>query len=118
MYCPRWKPQQKTLWSEVHRETGFKIRDLFMDERRTEVGCRVEPHWLRKLAQPELVAGRWRGEGRRGGKAETCPDRKRSGGGWRTGTDGIQQGRMRLMRLSAPLARHSIKFKMHAKRVE
>jgi hypothetical protein len=36
--CPEWKPQQKTLWAEVWKETGrgksrFKIRDLLADDR-------------------------------------------------------------------------------------
>jgi len=65
---PRWKPQQKTLWVEVWRETGreknrFKIRDLFVDERCTrpildflrtiEVGRRVEPRGASKIAQSQ-----------------------------------------------------------------
>jgi transcription elongation factor Elf1 len=56
--CPQWKPQQKTLWADVRRETRrgknrFKIRDLFADERctrpildffcTTEVGRRIGP---------------------------------------------------------------------------
>ena len=36
--CPRWRRQQKTLWTEVRRETGrgkdrLKIWDLFAGER-------------------------------------------------------------------------------------
>jgi len=54
--CPGWKAQQKVLWAEVRKETGWwkdrwKIRDLLADERcsravldflaATDVGRRV-----------------------------------------------------------------------------
>jgi hypothetical protein len=39
--CPRWKRQQRLQWAEVRRQTaevmtGFRIRDLFADERRSQ----------------------------------------------------------------------------------
>jgi hypothetical protein len=68
--CPRWKPQQRTLWAEVRRETGreknrFKIRDLFADERcsrpildflgTTEVGRRTGPDNTGETVEPDGV---------------------------------------------------------------
>jgi hypothetical protein len=69
--CPAWKEQQRTLWTEVRKETGrgksrWKVRDLLADERcsraildflsTTDVGRRV-PAPVEEDAQSE--ASEW-----------------------------------------------------------
>jgi hypothetical protein len=82
--CPRWKPQQKTLWAEVRKESGrgkerFKVRDLLADPRcsravldflsTTDVGRRVpapaEEDAQNEVSEWELRERREREEERR-----------------------------------------------------
>jgi len=70
--CPEWKTQQKTLWTEVQKETkrrksGWTVRDLLADERcgqavldflsSTDVGRLVPP--LRREVDAGSEVSEW-----------------------------------------------------------
>jgi hypothetical protein len=57
--CPQWKHQQKILWAAGRKETGrgkdrFKIRDLFADERCSQVILDFSPVLMWGGAIPRL----------------------------------------------------------------
>ena len=88
--CPRWKAQQKILWTEVREGSGrgksrFMIRDLFADGRCS--GTRLPlHHGCGKAGPAEEDAGsevlEWERRGRREREEERRVDAEELGAGW------------------------------------